>query len=105
MHSASVQAGQKLNSSAWNVYEKHAGDAPLVKHALAWSKKSLELCETSPDIWPALADTYAHLLFVSGAKDDAVKMEQQALDKLKASGSSEVGQYEEALEKMKKGAL
>ena len=102
--SISAQAGEKLNAVAWTIYEKHAKEPALVRQALGWSKRSLELTAGLPD-WYQLADTYAHLLYVSGEKSIAMKTEQEAIDKARALKAADVDGLITSLQQMKDGKL
>ncbi len=80
----------KLNSLAWTYFETTTDPADLTK-ALSWSGRSLELERSS-----ALLDTYAQLLGKLGRKADAIKYEEEALAKAKATGES-TEEYEKTL--------
>ena len=91
---------EELNSVAWFVYEnyKKFNDKNALKSALGWAKKAHE---TAPD-QDFIADTYAHLLFETGKKKDAVKIETKALDLATKAGNTErVEEFKKAIEKFK----
>lgn len=89
------QVANKLNGLAWAYFETMTDPADLTK-ALAWSGRSLELERTS-----ALLDTYAQLLGKLGRKADAIKYEEEALAKAKATGES-TEEYEKTLATLRK---
>jgi hypothetical protein len=102
-HSASSQTANKLNEIAWNIYEHHGKEEALVQQAIQWSKRSLELSKGLNE-WPLFADTYAHLLYVSGKKENAIKVQQEAVAKAKEL-KTDAGQLEDALKQMQAGTL
>lgn len=69
----------QLNDIAWTFYEKVKDKAMLAK-AEQWAQ---QLNELAPDE-PAFMDTHACLLFATGKKAEAVKLEKQALEIVKA---------------------
>ncbi|WP_254448803.1 thioredoxin family protein [Spirosoma rhododendri] len=83
-----------LNSLAWAYYQSMPDKKDLAQ-ALSWSAKSLEYKRI-----PIYLDTYAHLLGKLGRKDEALKTEQEALDKAKAAGE-DVADYEKGIAEMK----
>lgn len=85
-----------LNSFAWTVFE-NCKDPDCVASAMAWSKRSVE--QTQEKV-PAFLDTYANLLYKLGKKDEAIAMQQKAVDLVSAD---EKGTYQTTLDKMKKG--
>ena len=90
----------ELNNMAWLVYEnyKKFNDKNALKSALGWAKKAHE---TAPD-QDFIADTYAHLLFETGKKKDALKMETKALDLATKAGNTErVEEFKKAIQKFK----
>jgi len=103
-HSASFQTANKLNGIAWDIYEHHATDAAAVQQALKWSKHSMDLASEMNE-WPQFADTYAHLLYVAGKKQEAIQMQQEAVTKSKALGSADTASLEDGLKQMKEGKL
>lgn len=91
----------ELNNVAWTVYEnyKKFNDKAALKAAVGWAKKAHE---AAPDK-DFIADTYAHLLFESGKKDEAIKVETKALEIAKAANNTEaVENYTKAIENFKK---
>lgn len=102
--SISSEAATRLNDISWKVYERSAKEETLVKKAMGWSKRSLELAEGMSD-WPAYADTYAHLLYTSGDKAGAVKIQQEAVNKARDLDGEMAKELEASLQKMKEGSL
>ncbi|OYD44017.1 thioredoxin family protein [Sphingobacterium cellulitidis] len=84
----------QLNSFAWAIFE-NCDDPSCVESALAWSKKSLE-SENNP----ALIDTYANLLHKVGKTKEAIEWQEKAIAMVDDASKAE---YQETLEKMKKG--
>lgn len=105
--SASLQAANRLNETCWGIYENRKDQASLVPQALAWSKKSLELSEGIPELWPMIADTYAHLLFLNGHKKEAIDLQEKAIETLKKHDpeSENLEEFEAELQKMKQSSL
>lgn len=90
-----------LNNFAWTVYEnyKKFNDKNALKTALDWAKRATELAPDKDHI----ADTYAHLLYESGKKKDAIKIETKALEMAKAANNNEaIALYTKAIENFKK---
>ncbi|MDF3077503.1 MAG: thioredoxin fold protein [Sphingobacteriaceae bacterium] len=81
-----------LNSYAWEIFQK-CDDMACVQAALSWSKLSLESIKD-----PSLMDTYANLLYKSGKKEEAIKVQEEAV-KL----SKDPAELQATLDKMKKG--
>lgn len=87
-----------LNSFAWTVFE-NCKDPDCVASAMEWSKRSVE---QSQEKVPAFLDTYANLLYKLGKKDEAIAMQQKAVDLVPAGEKAE---YQTTLDKMKKGEM
>jgi thiol-disulfide isomerase/thioredoxin len=88
------QLALKLNALARGYLESMTGVADL-KQALAWSARALQA-----DRMPMFLDTYAQLLGKLGRKDEAIAIEQEAIDKLK-SGRESTEAYEKVLAQLK----
>jgi len=89
----------ELNSIAWNFFEK-VDDKTVLKKALRWSERSLEI---SPNNHYYL-DTYANLLYKLGMKSKAIATEKKAIKLLKELNDVEkIAEYEQVLQKMKSG--
>ena len=86
---------EKLNNIAWEVFLK-ISDVKGLQNALRWSKRSLEIYPKNP----AWMDTYANLLYKLGQKEEAVAIEQEALN-LVTKDKSEG--FKNTLQKMKTG--
>lgn len=84
----------ELNNLAWAYVETMKDPADLNK-ALAWSARSLELNKD-----PNHMDTYANLLFKLGKKEEAIKIETEAMEMAKPE-QKEI--FMDTLEKMKNG--
>jgi len=84
-----------LNEVAWNFYEKIT-DKTLLEKAAGWAKQSVTL---KPGAFNY--DTYACLMFKLGNKEEAIKLEEQALKLAKESGES-TSDYEKKIEEFKK---
>jgi thioredoxin-related protein len=85
---------QALNDVAWNFFER-VSDKDILKNALRWSARSLEIYPESP----MLMDTYANLLYRLGKRKEAIEMEKKALD-MAVKTNSDKKVYEETLRKM-----
>lgn len=87
---------EMLNNFAWAVFE-NCKDPDCVASAMAWSKRSVEETQEKE---PAFLDTYANLLYKLGKKDEAIAMQQKAVNLVPAEKK---GDYQATLDKMKKG--
>jgi len=85
-----------LNSFAWTVFE-NCKDNNCITEALSWSKRSVDETQSKE---PSYLDTYANLLYKLGKKDQAIAMQQKAVDLVATENKA---QYQVTLEKMKKG--
>jgi hypothetical protein len=100
-----------LNEHAYHFYEM-TSDKELLAKALAWSEKSMELADHKGRKAhgpfklgdPNLFDTYAHILYKLGRKDEAIEWQTKAVEAQKVSGMA-YGSFEIRLNKMKTGAL
>ena len=84
---------EDMNSIAWSVFE-NCSDASCVSQILDISSQ----LKTSTE--PAFLDTYANLLYKTGKKEEAIAMEQKALE---ASPENERSGFQSTIDKMKKG--
>jgi hypothetical protein len=89
------QLATKLNDLAWG-YVEHMTDPADLQKALAWSARSLQA-----ERLPMFLDTYAQLLGKLGRKAEAIVIEQEAIDKLKAGREPTVA-YEKVLAELKR---
>ncbi|RYF77946.1 MAG: hypothetical protein EOO39_02695 [Cytophagaceae bacterium] len=88
-----------LNQAAWDFYQITKIPSFLTR-ALAWSKRSLEFREDA-----SLMDTYAHLLYRLGRKEEAVEWQEKAVKVVERSNSPLGSSLKESLQKMKAGTL
>ena len=88
-----------LNQAAWE-FQELTRDSVYLKKALTWSKRSLEFREEG-----SLMDTYAHILYWLGRKEEALEWQEKAVKKEKERNSPMSASLEEALKKMKNGTL
>lgn len=79
-----MTTSEHLNAQAWNVFE--AKNKTRYKQAIGWAKKSYEMAKEIKMTEAAVADTYANLLFVSGKKSEAIKIEKEAIKRAKELG-------------------
>ncbi len=101
-HMATVQTAQSLNQLAWNVYERYPEDKNLVSKATLWAHKASDIAQQyAPSLWPAVADTEAHLLAISGKKKEAIELQTKAVEKAKESEDEDAEDLEEYLEELK----
>lgn len=88
-----------LNNAAWEFYGMTTDSVFLTK-ALSWSKRTMEFRED-----PSSMDTYAHLLYRLGRKQEAIEWQEKAVKKEQERNSPLAGALQEALKKMKAGTL
>lgn len=102
---ASIKAASDLNEMAWTVYE--TSNRSQLENALKWSSRSLELIGGTDALTRAsFLDTYAHLLYRSGQKKEAVQQQEQAVALARSARNTDAAtQLEESLKKMKDGNL
>ncbi|MCE7064567.1 thioredoxin family protein [Dyadobacter sp. CY326] len=101
----------ELNEHAWHFYEMSNRKSDLEK-ALMWSKKSIEWFDelnkgkNHPMTLgnPAYLDTYAHLLYKLGHKEEAIVWQTKAVEASKAA-KQPFPTIEKELAKMKAGTL
>ena len=89
-----AQASSHLNSQAWHVFE--GKDRSRYSQAVQWAKKAYAMAKKVERSQAAIADTYANLLFVTGNKTEAIKIEKEAIERLKVLGE-DASEYEKAL--------
>ena len=89
---------QSLNNIAWDAFEK-VTDKKVLKDALSWSKRSLEI---SPNKATYL-DTYANLFYKLGQKEEAITNEKKALRNTDIKDTNGYKGMEETLRKMNAG--
>jgi len=83
----------ELNSIAWGVFEQ-CSDMTCVSQILDYSSQLKNSNE------PAFIDTYANILYKLGKKEEAIALEQKALN---ATPENERSDIQATLDKMKKG--
>jgi tetratricopeptide (TPR) repeat protein len=88
-----------LNQAAWD-FQELTRDSVYLKKALTWSKRTLEYREDG-----SLMDTYAHILYWLGRKEEALEWQIKAVKKEKDRGSPMTASLEATLNKMKNGTL
>lgn len=88
-----------LNQAAWD-FQGLTRDSTYLQKALSWSKRSLEYREDG-----SLLDTYAHILYRLGRKEEALTWQKKAVSKEKERNSPLVSTLEETLKKMQTGTL
>ena len=88
-----------LNQAAWE-FQGMTRDSLYLNKALSWSKRTLEYREDG-----SLMDTYAHILYRLGRKQEALEWQQKAVNKEKERNTPMVTSLEESLKKMKAGTL
>ncbi len=69
-----------LNDVAWTIFE-NVEDKGIVAQAIGWAKRAVELSPVA-----GIMDTYANLLYKSGNKAEAIKVESQAIETAKTAG-------------------
>lgn len=92
--------GNSLNTGAWNFY-KMTENKENLQRALTWIQRAIAYRED-----PSYVDTYAHLLYKLGQKEEAIKEEEKAIElvNIQRRGVG-VERYKDALDKMKKNEL
>ncbi|MVM39793.1 hypothetical protein GO730_22905 [Spirosoma sp. HMF3257] len=88
-----------LNQAAWD-FQELTRDTVYLKKALSWSKRTLEYREDG-----SLMDTYAHILYWLGRKEEALEWQTKAVNREKGRGSPMIASLEATLNKMKNGTL
>lgn len=90
------ELANKLNEVAWKVFED-ISDAKVLQDALRWSKRAVEVSGNNP----MYVDTQANLLYKIGQKQEAIALEEKALNDLNGANGSD--EFKETLRKMKAG--
>ena len=88
-----------LNQAAWEFYEMTTNPTFLNK-ALEWSKRTLEYREDGSSM-----DTYAHILYRLGRKEEALEWQEKAVKSEQERHSPLANTIAESLKKMKAGTL
>ena len=82
-----------LNEFAWTILMKWSVQQRDIPLALEASKKAVEL---TGEKMPAMLDTHARALFMSGRKEDAIRVQKQAI--ALCPNNSTRGKFEESLQ-------
>lgn len=91
----------QMNNYAWEIF-LHSNDKSQLEIALTWSKKAIE-DEKKLNICVCI-DTYANLLYKLDKKEDAIAMEEKALQIARDNKSEDyIPDMVNTLEKMKSG--
>lgn len=101
----SLSAANTLNDLAWKVFENKKATKAQLTQAIQWSRKAVEFSKPYPAFWASYADTYASLLYRSGQKEEAIKIEQAAWETAKSLDGEDAANLEETLKKMKDGTF
>lgn len=94
-YKGSLQDAQ-INSLGWTIFENI--DDPLIIRAVLAPLK--EVVERDGDPQPMIIDTYANLLHKNGQTKEAIRWQEKALSHVDEASKA---QYEEVLNKMKRG--
>ena len=96
----SIDASE-YNDVCWFIYENYKpfNDTQALKQAKEWSLKSYQM---KPDEIQIM-DTYAHILFETGSVDEAIQLEEEALNKATEIKNPSAKFFSEELEKFKAG--
>ncbi|GAB3050416.1 thioredoxin family protein [Spirosoma pulveris] len=86
----------QLNQGAWAFYEL-VDEPELLEKALNWAKRSLNIQTHAANL-----DTYAHLLYKLGRRQEAIEWQTKAVE---AERDTDQSNSKETLEKMKAGTL
>lgn len=88
-----------LNQAAWEFYELTTNPV-FLKKALDWSKRTLEYREDGSSM-----DTYAHILYRLGQKEEAIEWQEKAVKNEQERNSPLASSLQQSLQKMKAGTL
>lgn len=98
----STLIANNLNTICWNVYEKMASNKSLIDMSLVWIERAMQLSETNIAEWAPIADTYAHLLAVSGKKQEATQQMKHIIKMATQSKLDDVESYKKYLKELEK---
>ena len=79
--SASSSYATELNNAAWKFYETGTKNINYLTKAMIWSRRSIELNPIG-----GYYDTLAHLLYRLGYVEEAIKTQENAIEKSKLEG-------------------
>lgn len=99
--SSSYYTGTNLNGISQFVLQKQRGDTVLIRKALGWSKRAMELGEGMP-AWAVHATTHAQLLYANGKRPEGIKLAEKAVAKADPATASTLLK---TLEAMKAGSF
>jgi tetratricopeptide (TPR) repeat protein len=85
-----------MNNYAWGCAERRVD----LNYAAEMARKAIEIA-SSPDEKASYLDTYAAVMFAQGKVDEAITLEQQAIDILKNLPNARMAPYEESMEKFR----
>lgn len=92
--------GNSLNTAAWNFY-KLTDKRENLETAIHWIQRAIAYRED-----PAYIDTYAHLLYKLGRKNDAIAAQEKAVNIIAAERKGyRIEKYQDVLNKMKSNSL
>ncbi|WPQ63345.1 DUF255 domain-containing protein [Chitinophaga sancti] len=92
----------KLNQAAWDVFLS-CNDKKIIQHAINWINLSIKIGGNNDPNLYAYYDTKANLLYKLGKINDAIQLEQMAIDSHFRSTGNKSTYYEEVMAVMKKG--
>ena len=98
MSSKFYVTGNDINNMAWTIYE-FSDDLERLAMAVKWSKQLLVYN------YPPYIDTYAHLLYKLGIRDEAIKWQERAIEIHNEKHPIPDADMETELQKMKDHAL
>ncbi len=99
-HESKLQAAE-INEFAWYLFF-NSNDSSILKTALNWSNRAVELCETG--FLPNHLDTKANLLYKLGNKSEAIAVQEEALKLATEQNNPRcIKQSSENIAKMKRG--
>ena len=99
-----MRFANRANNIAWKVYEEHKNDPAKLAEPYQWASSAVQLEPENP----YYLDTLAHLLYIRGEKQEAIKLEEKAVKLLSKTNDEFESQRQEVkanLEKMKRGEM
>ena len=99
-----MRFANRANNIAWKVYEEHKHDPAKLAEPYQWASSAVHLEPENP----YYLDTLAHLLYIRGEKQEAIKLEEKAVKLLSKTNDEFESQRQEVkanLEKMKRGEM
>ena len=98
----SVSTANNLNSICWNIYEKMSANKSLLESSLNWIQTAMQLTDIDIEEWAPIADTYAHLLVVSGKKQEAIQQMKHIIKMTSQNKIEDVDSYKKYLKELEK---